>query len=56
MLLLVTVTGNILTANEGLSRRKLDGDEDNIDCKQAILKMPFRVVPQSRGASKSSLE
>ena len=44
MLLLLIVTGNILIANEGLSGRQLHGVDDNVDRKQAIPKMMFRVL------------
>ena len=38
------MTGNILIANEGLSgRQQLHGDDDNVERKQAIPKMLFRV-------------
>ena len=39
------MTGNILIANEGLSgRQHQHGDDDNVDRKQAIPKMMFRVL------------
>ena len=47
LLLLVIVTGNISTANEGLSGRQLHCDGNNIDCKQPLSRFcsPFSLMP-----------